>query len=151
MTTSGNDQHSEILANAVFERMWCVQEIALAPRVRIICGKNTVALEDLELHLEYLEKLMRTMDQSVRFKIHKSRMAIHHDLRAAIQAARFSQAGMHAPWPPVSVLLDCARKKGATESKDKVFALAGIFSFMGVNISPLITQHQRGKSIEKLL
>jgi hypothetical protein len=136
MATSSSDQYSEILANVVFERMWCVQEIALGPRVRIICGKSTVTLEDLELKLENAEKLTRTMDETVRFKIHKSRLAIHHDLRTAIQAARFSQAGTHVPWPPVSVLLDCARKKGATEAKDKVFALAGIFRLMGVNISP---------------
>ena len=79
---------------------------------------------------------MRTMDQSVRFKIHKARLAIHHNLRAAIQVARYPQAGISPSWPPASILLDWARKKEATDMKDKIFALAGIFSFMDINISP---------------
>ena len=61
MVKSANDQHSELLAHAVFERIWCVQEIALGPSVRIVCGKQTVPLDDLELQLEYIEKLMRTI------------------------------------------------------------------------------------------
>jgi hypothetical protein len=119
-------------ARAVFERMWCVQEIAVARRVRIICGRSSMDWEQLVSALDYKETVTQTIaSTSATFRLFKDRVALQGMLRNIIYPKPDQNSFQ---WPPLSSLLDATRSRGATNPSDKVYALNGIFELMGLNL-----------------
>jgi hypothetical protein len=117
--------------------MWCVQEIAMGRRVRLVLGKKSMAWEQLISALNYAEMTNEAIiGSSVTERLFKSRIALQETLRNVINPS--PNQPPHS-WPPLSTLLDTTRSRGATNPRDKVYALHGILELMGLSLPPVET------------
>lgn len=126
-----------------FERMWCVQEIALGREVLVMCGHRTLSYD--------------TMVHALTQTIRQSNMMGFDSIAQARYAPIFMRTGLitklrsilhdrqRPPGSPIDLrwyhlaiadILDMARSRAATENVDKVFALHGLLEFLGIHMPP---------------
>lgn len=118
--------------------MWCVQEIAVAQQVRLICGEVTITWDELMSAIKFLRRLYASvMDTMVVLRIFQERLDLLLVLRAVIQSTRSLYNDIPQTWSSLATLIAYTRNKGATDPRDKVFALAGLFKRMGIQLPPL--------------
>lgn len=117
--------------------MWCVQEIAVARQVRLICGGESLTWDELISAIEYLSRLLElVMETTVVVKTFKERLALQKELRDIMRSSGSTWNGNARTWPTLATLITCTRNRGAKDPRDKVFALAGLFKRMGVGLAP---------------
>ncbi|MCJ1243568.1 hypothetical protein MMC30_000765 [Trapelia coarctata] len=126
-----------LFARSVFERMWCVQEVAVAQRVRLVCGGASISWDEMIVALDYLSRLYDVMlESNIMVELYKGRLALQKQLKDIVGSTRFPHNQNPQQWPSLTTLIITTRNRGATDPKDKVFALAGLFKLMGLNLPP---------------
>ena len=122
----------DIFSRSVFERMWCVQEVAVARQVELICGDAWITWDQLISGLATLERAAKfSNDSNKDIELFKNRIALQENLRRAL---RLATTHPEASRLSLSRLLDATSERGSTNPKDKVFALDGLLRLMGVNM-----------------
>ena len=114
------------------ERMWCVQETAVARSVRIFQGSQSVMWDRLVSKITYLEK-NKSIAMDVIYGSFRDRIGLQEMLRNIINPPP-NQNGVR--WPSLSSLLDNTRYRGAHLAHDKVYAMWGVLTLMGIRLSP---------------
>jgi hypothetical protein len=114
------------------ERMWCVQETAVARSVRLFQGSKSVMWDQLISKLTYLEK-QKGLGIDVTYALCRDRIWLQETLKNIINPPPNQNS---ARWPSLSWLLDNTRYRGAQLAHDKVYALWGVLTLMGVKLSP---------------
>ncbi|KAL8976966.1 MAG: hypothetical protein Q9205_007139 [Flavoplaca limonia] len=135
-STGRKGRISPLFKRAWFSRLWTVQEVALADmhNVQVVCGKNTIRWITLLGATQYLLRngydlgnyrkvISLQKDLSIYIRQH-----LHPDFRMKLeQRPRYN---MYTP--SVSHILALTRDKSATEPRDMVFGLLGIFTALGI-------------------
>jgi hypothetical protein len=104
-----------------FRRVWIVQEVVTASRVRVVCGKWIVDWSDLHCAIEIVDREVQ-ISESDRFLRLRSSWAPFLTL-----AAQREWEARHYRWSFIS-LLENFRHVGSTLSRDRFFALLGLAS-----------------------
>ncbi|KAL9627452.1 MAG: hypothetical protein Q9204_006557 [Flavoplaca sp. TL-2023a] len=135
-TTGCEERISPLFNRSWFTRLWTVQEVALADfhKVQVVCGKNAIswtrligATEILRVngyHRGNYEAMALQKDLGIYLQQH-----LHPEIRIMLEQK--PHYNMHTP--SVSHILTWTRGKTATEPRDKVFGLLGIFTALGID------------------
>ncbi|KIW69825.1 hypothetical protein, variant [Phialophora macrospora] len=129
-----------------FSRSWVVQELALARKVRVVCGTRTLLWEKLARTIEFIratrwyhhlstEKMRHLRELSRRPGVYKKLLASNtkfglepvylNSTRSALQAY---EKGGNKGAPSLRLLVDTHRHTNATDPRDKVYAFLGLAS-----------------------
>lgn len=129
-----------ILQRPWFSRTWVVQEVALNPNVELVLGSLSFTWDELELIVSLLEgQLPREwqLDQAVTAlelpfsRINRIRARhLRHSIASAeakqLADATLIQQSNHDEEPDLIDLLFMSRHLGATDPRDKIYALLGL-------------------------
>ncbi|KAF2263768.1 HET-domain-containing protein [Lojkania enalia] len=125
------DRDSSVLSclNALFERewfdrVWPIQEIALSQKCVVLCGDESIALDDLMNSLESLRNVTYTSDEIHRVHFHKEMWRCVREY-SLIETWKWNVNSC-------SAMLLKARFQNASEPRDKIFAFHGLFERLGV-------------------
>ena len=151
----------DIFSRSWFHRIWTVQEVALAQRTLVLCGSSTIDfVHFLEGSTIVSEQKSHSGDDNllVGRAVFRGEVALHariiHTLRRYDTfwmkiLKRLLRAAPESERTTLnrSRILELARWKQATEARDKVYALYGLFSALGISITQ---QPDYGKSIAQI-
>jgi hypothetical protein len=116
----------DVLERSWFQRMWTIQEVALASKCTILCGSKSVSWEKFSTALERLESF--PIFQGISLYV-----ASHSIPRKYFQTGRRIFKREDSQKLCVSKILTYTRGKNATDLRDKVYALYGMLERLGVN------------------
>jgi hypothetical protein len=120
-----------LMSRSVFERMWCIQEVAFARKVLVVCGADSIKWEQMVLGLERLEYKQHSSIGSARVaRALKERVALQGKLRNIVRPANHQQSEQLL----LSTLLDKTRIRVASRPHDKVYALHGLLDILGLHM-----------------
>ena len=115
----------ELFQRKWFERVWVVQELVLASKVRVVCGKWDVNWDDIFSALEICKKRIE--------KVRLPNLQLRHDFAHAQHAfalgltrRMFKDLRVSRRRFSLLYLLDTFAHTDSTEERDKLFALLGL-------------------------
>jgi hypothetical protein len=120
---------TEVLDRTWFRRMWTVQEVALARKCLVVCGKQSVSWTSFNSALARLE--LCSAFYGVTSYITGHSIPWDHLRFAEKEEVEGRQPGSSN----LSAILTHSRGKLATDAKDKVYALYGIFKTLRVRLA----------------
>ncbi|KAF2001710.1 HET-domain-containing protein [Amniculicola lignicola CBS 123094] len=137
----------DVFSRTWFTRLWTIQEVALARKTIVVCGNTEISFEVLVYGSNVIAKLQAEPGSENTLTEHgvfSNSIALHNRLVQAIEHNRSPETKMFRisvarptenPAPlRRSTILELARGKNATEKKDKVFALYGLFEALNIII-----------------
>ena len=114
-----------------WSRVWVVQELVSASKVLFVCGTQTVTEEVLHHSLRLLRNFRRyeilKVGQDTSPSEHQRASLVSIDNHDPIALLKFRRARAAGPFPLVYLLRNL-RSFGATDPRDKIFALLGVAS-----------------------
>lgn len=124
----------DLAKHSWFYRMWTIQELANAKSPLAWCGKHSAKFHNLALFLVFLTSESTLCREST------MHLFAHIRFRTVIGYSRLKGGGANMNLPffnkvtDLIELMDTVRICGATEPKDKIFALYGLFAEIGVRL-----------------
>ena len=118
--------------------MWTLQELALGREVLILCGNLTMIWWVLALGVQCLSDGLHSQTSLTMVEDELSGRIIHHNMLrwAVLSKARLGELRGQPLDVSLSCseVLTCAVLKQATDPKDKIFALYGLFRALHIDI-----------------
>ncbi|OCK76675.1 hypothetical protein K432DRAFT_359936 [Lepidopterella palustris CBS 459.81] len=112
----------KLLSLLVFQRLWIVQEIALGPRVTVVCGEHEVEFDLLGSAVTYLSGTQWIRPLQLKYLDIPGRCDFIQTLHNRRQVCRQSHE------QSLELLLLSTRRYQVTIPADKIFALVGLFA-----------------------
>lgn len=109
----------------------------MARQVRLICGRLTITWDEIVAAIESLGRLLSLVTKTktmVRF--FQERLALQKELREIVRPSALPYDRNVRTWPTLTTLITCTRNRGASDPRDKVFAIAGLLRYMGIGLAP---------------
>ncbi|KAI5922400.1 heterokaryon incompatibility protein-domain-containing protein [Camillea tinctor] len=116
---------ARFLANDYFNRLWVVQEIASARKIKVICGDQAIEWDHLKLILKFfgnpemMRSLQRTDDIDI---ISCNQDSVRHGLTICYTKAYMSKGASYS----LAYVLSSFRSFKCKDPRDKVFSLLGL-------------------------
>jgi hypothetical protein len=110
----------KLLQRPWFHRVWIIQEVAMAKKATLICGKHTVDWSSFLRMTNFIRK--NDLDSSFGMTVHALTTI---EVMTWLQDARLGNASQE---PALLRLLDKTQLCSATDSRDRIFALLGVAS-----------------------
>jgi hypothetical protein len=122
----------QVLTCSWFDRMWTLQELALARAARMQCGKSGMSWEELCLGVWILAEAIREL-KSLTFygDILGASIATHHHIRSAVEAKR---GGKPTAKNMTFNTLLASTVRHASEPRDKAYSLYGLCRLFGMAV-----------------
>jgi hypothetical protein len=123
---------TQVLERSWFERMWTLQELALARAAWMQCGKSGMSWEELCVGVEILaEAIPDSKSLTVYYGILRASIATHYHIRSAVEAKREGK-----PTAKNMTLNNLLASTGrhASEPRDKVYSLYGLCRLFGMAV-----------------
>ena len=119
-----------------FYRLWTVQEVTVAKEVIFVYGNSLVAWEDFEWMVGFL-----SIREAILFigPTKQTTLPRREDCYTKLKMLLFDANGTKVselPPEPLTTVLKVARTKNASEPRDKVYGVYGIFRFLGIHTIP---------------
>jgi hypothetical protein len=127
-----------LFSRQVFERIWYVQEMALARDLVVACGPYSMTWDNIMGGITGHENLGKRVFDGFPHPLMgttRARLALVSILRDWARAIRSPRNDVQGDFRP-SYVLEVARLRGATIPHDKVYSLFGILSILGVPYQP---------------
>lgn len=123
----------DLFKRSWFRRMWTVQEVALAHQPLVFCGSSSIpwdvfvfAVHRLSNHVAQTTGSQRTEGRL------NTVMSLHGTLRDLLPPSDKTPR-YHRRWPSLTEVLVATMGKGATEPKDRIFAIYGVTRALGID------------------
>lgn len=119
-----------------FYRLWTVQEVTVAKEVMLVYGNSFVAWEGFEWMVGFL-----SIREAILFigPTNQTTLPRREDCYTKLKMLLFDANGVklsEPPSEPLTTVLKVTRTKNASEPRDKVYAVYGIFRFLGIHAIP---------------
>lgn len=125
----------DIFSRPWFTRLWTLQEIALAQKAVVMCGKHTIDWDYMVLGLGCIAYKQVDNPYVLTERELNARIGAYRRLRLAVQLKRGNAVEYWDSNEEIELtlldLLNISRQKEATERMDKVYAILGVCSALG--------------------
>ena len=129
------DIFSDLHKRSWFQRVWTLQEIALAKKALVICGKSTISWDTLVWAVDRLRNAENTLGTYDVVSAMDSIVSAHQAVTRAI-LPRTETVDTLNPNPdrPVTTIVTRTLFKRATEDKDRIFGLYSVLKKTGAEL-----------------
>ncbi|RYN90319.1 hypothetical protein AA0120_g5694 [Alternaria tenuissima] len=120
-----------------FQRIWTLQEVALAKDSLVICGDSKISWSLLVYAIDQLRVAENSIGVYGNFSVFDSAISAHQIMvQCLLPGPQISSAMNPNPDRPVTQLLVMSLRRRATEPKDHIFGLYSILQRLGTNLPP---------------
>jgi hypothetical protein len=120
-----------------FQRVWTLQELALAQESLVICGNSTISWSLLVYAVDQLRAAENSSGVYGNFSAFESVISAHQIMaQSLLPGPQVTSALNPNPDRPITQILTMSLRRRATEPKDYVFGLYSIFQRLGANLAP---------------
>ena len=138
----------DVFSRPWFSRLWTIQEVALARRVDVMCGSAKINFSHFAAGSQIVAQLQAYPDVEnplLGHGVFSGQIALHarmieilkryEDWHVKLAAFVFRYKKRESGKLSRSAILELARGKSATDPKDKIFGLYGLFSALDFNLA----------------
>lgn len=126
----------DLFGRAWFWRTWTIQEVALAPNAKVLCGQKSISWELMGMAMAFWEQSHERSAHMLAPKQYMSIMRTHWSASRDIKIFKGERTVVKKTvyWgkPTLKNLLEMSKGRKATDPRDKVFALDGMARFYGL-------------------
>jgi hypothetical protein len=137
---ASGDPIGPLFKRSWFHRMWTIQEatLALIENVIIYCGDEVLPWTYLVIAVGFLKASGYKWGQwaeAMQLQMHISDLLVDRRFSGVHNILK-SRPGNINSYQGILQILTSAREKGSTEPKDKIFALFGVLTELGIDLPP---------------
>lgn len=120
-----------------FQRIWTLQEVALAKDSLVICGDSKISWSILVYAVDQLRAAENSIGVYGDFSVFDSAISAHHVMvQSLLPGPQIRSAVNPNPDRPVTRILVMSLRRRATEPKDHIFGLYSILQRLDANLPP---------------